>query len=41
MRTQLPRTFLIDADGVVRAIYANGGDDLERVIEDDLQSAAR
>ena len=41
----LPRTFLLDATGRVRAIYREEGDDLEQVIEDDLagarESAAR
>jgi peroxiredoxin len=38
-KTQLPRTFLIDASGKVRAIYSVEGDDLERVIEADLENA--
>jgi peroxiredoxin len=37
-KTQLPRTFLIDATGKVRAIYSLEGDDLEKVIEADLES---
>jgi len=38
-KTQLPRTFLIDAAGKVRAIYGVEGDDLEQVIEGDLEDA--
>lgn len=38
-KARLPRTFLIDAGGTVRAIYGVEGDDLERVIEADLQAA--
>ena len=36
--TSLPRTFLLDAHGRVRAIYREEGDDLEQVIERDLTS---
>ena len=36
-KTQLPRTFLIDATGKVRAIYSLEGDDFEKVIEADLE----
>ena len=35
----LPRTFLVDAGGTVRAIYGTAGDDLERVIEADVARA--
>lgn len=38
-KTSLPRTFLVDANGRVRAIYREEGDDLEKVIEDDLEAA--
>ena len=38
-KTQLPRTFLIDVSGKVRAIYSVEGDDLEQVIEADLAAA--
>ena len=38
-KTQLPRTFLVDAGGRVRAIYSVEGDDLEKVIEADLEDA--
>ncbi len=38
-RTQLPRTFLVDAMGKVRAIYREEGEDLEKVIEADLEAA--
>jgi peroxiredoxin len=38
-KTTLPRTFLIDANGRVRAIYREEGDDLEKVIEEDLEMA--
>jgi thiol-disulfide isomerase/thioredoxin len=38
-RTQLPRTFLIDAAGKVRAIYGLEGEDLEKVMEADLEAA--
>jgi peroxiredoxin len=34
--TSLPRTFLLDAAGTVRAIYGAEGDDLEAAIETDL-----
>ncbi len=37
--TQLPRTFLVDQMGKVRAIYKEEGPDLERVIEADLEAA--
>jgi peroxiredoxin len=39
-KAQLPRTFLIDAGGKVRAIYIIEGDDLERAIEADLRAAS-
>ena len=38
-KTQLPRTFLLDTMGKVRAIYRQEGADLEKVIEADLESA--
>jgi len=38
-KTQLPRTFLVDAGGRVRAIYSVEGDDFEKVIEADLEDA--
>ena len=38
-KTQLPRTFLIDAGGRVRAIYGAEGDDFEKAIEADLEAA--
>ena len=38
-KTQLPRTFLIDAAGKVRAIYGVEGDDFEKTIEADLEAA--
>ena len=38
-KAELPRTFLIDAGGKVRAIYGTPGDDLERAIEADLIAA--
>jgi thiol-disulfide isomerase/thioredoxin len=38
-RTQLPRTFLVDGAGRIRAIYGLEGDDLEKVIELDLEAA--
>ena len=38
-KTQLPRTFLIDAGGRVRAIYGVEGDDFEKAIESDLETA--
>ena len=37
--TALPRTFLVDARGKVRAIYREEGEDLEQVIEADLEAA--
>ena len=37
--TQLPRTFLVDDRGKVRAIYKEEGPDLESVIEGDLEAA--
>jgi peroxiredoxin len=40
-KTQLPRTFLIDAAGKVRAIYGVEGVDLEKMIEADLESSRR
>jgi thiol-disulfide isomerase/thioredoxin len=38
-KSSLPRTFLVDARGRVRAIYSVEGADLEAVIEDDLRAA--
>jgi peroxiredoxin len=38
-RTQLPRTFLVDLMGKVRAIYREEGEDLEQVIETDLEAS--
>ena len=38
-RTQLPRTFLVDAGGKVQAIYGEEGEDLEKAIEADLEAA--
>jgi len=38
-KMQLPRTFLIDAAGKVRAIYSVEGDDFEKAIEADLDAA--
>ena len=38
-KMQLPRTFLVDPTGKVRAIYREEGEDLERVIEADLEAA--
>ena len=38
-RTQLPRTFLVDAGGKVRAIYGVEGEDLEKAIEADLEAS--
>ncbi len=35
----LPRTFLVDVMGKVRAIYREEGDDLEKVIEADLEAS--
>lgn len=37
--TALPRTFLVDAMGKVRAIYREEGADLEMVIEGDLEAS--
>jgi len=37
-RNQLPRTFLVDAGGKVRAIYGVEGEDLEKAIEADLEA---
>ena len=37
--TALPRTFLVDTAGRVRAIYREEGKDLEAVIETDLEAA--
>ncbi len=37
--TALPRTFLVDAMGKVRAIYREEGADLEKVIEADLEAS--
>jgi len=38
-KTTLPRTFLVDEKGRVRAIYSIEGSDLEAVIEADLKAA--
>ena len=38
-KTKLPRTFLIDQMGKVRAIYREEGEDLEKVIEADLEAS--
>jgi peroxiredoxin len=38
-KTSLPRTFLVDPKGRVRAIYSIEGDDLEKLIETDLADA--
>jgi peroxiredoxin len=38
-KMQLPRTFLIDAAGKIRAIYSAEGDDFEKVIAADLEAA--
>jgi cytochrome c biogenesis protein CcmG/thiol:disulfide interchange protein DsbE len=38
-KTSLPRTFLVDDKGKVRAIYREEGSDLEKVIEADLAAA--
>ena len=38
-RTQLPRTFLVDAAGKIRAIYGVEGEDLEKVLEIDLEAS--
>jgi len=38
-KTALPRTFLLDAQGKVRAIYREEGADLEQVIEADLAAS--
>jgi peroxiredoxin len=38
-KTSLPRTFLLDTQGKVRAIYREEGADLEQVIEADLEAA--
>ena len=38
-KTQLPRTFLVDQMGKVRAIYREEGVDLEKVIEADLEAS--
>jgi peroxiredoxin len=38
-KTQLPRTFLVDRSGRVRAIYGVEGNDLELLIEADLEAA--
>jgi peroxiredoxin len=40
-KTSLPRTFLLDAEGLVRAIYGEEGDDLERAVETDLAPLQR
>jgi peroxiredoxin len=37
--TALPRTFLVDTMGKVRAIYREEGEDLERVIESDFEAS--
>ena len=39
VKTQLPRTFLVDQMGKVRAIYREEGEDLEKVIEADLEAS--
>jgi peroxiredoxin len=38
-KKMLPRTFLIDQMGKVRAIYREEGSDLEKVIESDLEAS--
>jgi peroxiredoxin len=38
-KTMLPRTFLVDSMGKVRAIYREEGHDLESVIEADLEAS--
>src|SRR3954469_8879277 len=38
-RTQLPRTFLVDTAGKIRAIYGVEGEDLEKVVTADLELA--
>jgi len=38
-KTKLPRTFLVDQMGKVRAIYREEGADLEKVIEADLEAS--
>ena len=38
-KTKLPRTFLVDQMGRVRAIYREEGEDLEKVIEADLEAS--
>ena len=38
-RKQVPRTFLVDSRGKVRAIYREEGEDLEKVIEADLDAS--
>ena len=38
-KTELPRTFLVDQMGKVRAIYREEGQDLEAVIEADLEAS--
>jgi peroxiredoxin len=37
--TALPRTFLVDTMGKVRAIYREEGEDLEKVIESDFEAS--
>ena len=37
--TALPRTFLVDTMGKVRAIYREEGADLEQVIETDFEAS--
>src|SRR6267142_347987 len=39
-KTQLPRTFLIDAGGKVRVIYGAEGDDFEKALEADVEKVA-
>jgi len=36
---EMPRTFLIDGNGRVRAIYGLDADDFEKVVEEDLEAA--
>jgi len=38
-KTELPRTFLVDQMGKVRAIYKEEGPDFEKLIESDLEEA--
>jgi peroxiredoxin len=39
-KAQLPRTFLVDAGGKVRAIYGVEGEDFERTLEADVETVA-